>query len=362
VAARFAQAPSYSLMQTEASAARIAVPEALSGPLEASSEAFPGEFDAVQARTPVQPSTQASKPDFVPTPPPTPPSLEAWESEDFRTIREPDFALSPPEPVSAPVPHRKPRPTLANGSSGVTNLEPDEPAQSTHANLIEFPRELVASRKRRPRRVEGQFAAEGPLASDGLELQLSIFEVDPGALSMHPETTGVASAWLNPEWASIELEAQPQDEPEPEEPQSEAATLPDLRRASIGLRMIAVLVDGALVAAAVLGSALVAAASIGHSLPVAIARFSALSGLLLAGLLYLTIFLILDEATPGMRCTGLSLYTLDGQIPTRTQRFARLGALLLSVLPVGLGAAWLLFDDDHLCWHDRLSKTYLRKG
>jgi hypothetical protein len=39
-----------------------------------------------------------------------------------------------------------------------------------------------------------------------------------------------------------------------------------------------------------------------------------------------------------------------------------MGALLLSVLPVGLGAAWLLFDDDHLCWHDRLSKTYLRKG
>jgi hypothetical protein len=38
-----------------------------------------------------------------------------------------------------------------------------------------------------------------------------------------------------------------------------------------------------------------------------------------------------------------------------------LGALLLSVLPLGLGVAWALFDDDHLCWHDRLSKTYLRK-
>jgi len=26
-----------------------------------------------------------------------------------------------------------------------------------------------------------------------------------------------------------------------------------------------------------------------------------------------------------------------------------------------LGVAWALFDEDHLCWHDRLSRTYLRK-
>ena len=355
VAARYAQAPSYSQMQKETCAARIAVPEALPGPLEASAGAFPGEFDAIQARTPEQPSTQPWKPSVVPAQPVVPPSLEAWESEDFRPIREPDFALSPPDTVPVRA-RRQARP------SGVSDLEPDEPVLFTHANIIEFPRELVAPRKRRPRRAEGPFAAEGPLASDGLELQLSIFEVDPGALSMQPEAAVAAPAWPSPEWASIELEAQPADEPEPEEPQSMPAPLPDLRRAPIGLRMRSALVDVALVAAAVLGAILVAAASIGHPLPAGIARCSALSGLLLAGLLYLTIFLILDEATPGMACAGLSLYTMDGQIPTRLQRCARMGALLLSVLPAGLGAAWMLFDDDHLCWHDRMSKTYLRKG
>ena len=36
-------------------------------------------------------------------------------------------------------------------------------------------------------------------------------------------------------------------------------------------------------------------------------------------------------------------------------------ALPLSVLPVGLGLAWALFDDNRLTWHDRLSQTYLRK-
>ena len=150
------------------------------------------------------------------------------------------------------------------------------------------------------------------------------------------------------------------DEPEPERPIEPVSHL-TLRQAPIGHRMMAALVDVALVAGALTGSALVAAATIGHPLPSGIARFSVLFGFLLAGLLYLAIFLILVDATPGMNCAGLSLYTLDGQIPTRSQRRTRLGALFLSVLPVGLGAAWSLFDEDHLCWHDRLSRTYLRK-
>jgi hypothetical protein len=35
--------------------------------------------------------------------------------------------------------------------------------------------------------------------------------------------------------------------------------------------------------------------------------------------------------------------------------------MLLSVLPLGLGVMWSIFDEDHLSWHDRLSGTYLRK-
>jgi hypothetical protein len=39
-----------------------------------------------------------------------------------------------------------------------------------------------------------------------------------------------------------------------------------------------------------------------------------------------------------------------------------LSALILSVLPAGLGLAWSIFDEEHLSWHDRLSRTYLRKS
>jgi len=361
VAARYAQAPSYSQMHVQALAAQNAVPEALPGPLAASAGAFLRQFDAVQAVEPGQPSIQAWEPALVSAQPAVPPSLEAWESEDFRSIREPDFALSPPQLAPrrasrqtknymSPDEDGRERPALAEGLSVVEDHEATEPVLFTHAKLIEFPRELVAPRKRRPRR------AEGPLAAEGLERQLSIFEVDPGAFPMQPGTDGVA-----PAWASIELEAQPPDEPEPE-PLSAAVLLPDLRMAPIHLRMMSALVDGALIAGALLGAALVAAAGIGHPLPAGIAKISAILGFLLAGLLYQTIFLILDNATPGMRCTGLFLFTFDGQSPTRSRRRTRFGALLLSVLPVGLGVAWMLFDDGHLCWHDRLSKTYLRKG
>jgi hypothetical protein len=61
-----------------------------------------------------------------------------------------------------------------------------------------------------------------------------------------------------------------------------------------------------------------------------------------------------------MRYAQLSLCTFDEQIPTRNQVKARLRAMLISVLPVGLGMLWSIFDEDQMSWHDRLSKTYLR--
>ena len=139
------------------------------------------------------------------------------------------------------------RPALAERPWSVDAIEPVEPDLPIHAKLIEFPRELVATRKRRPRR------AEGPFAAQGLERQLSIFEVDPGALFIQPEAAGAAHAWPNPEWSRIELEAQPLDEPEP---QDAPVSLPILQQASTGRRLTAALVDGALIAGACLGSAL----------------------------------------------------------------------------------------------------------
>ncbi len=40
----------------------------------------------------------------------------------------------------------------------------------------------------------------------------------------------------------------------------------------------------------------------------------------------------------------------------------RLAASMLSWLPAGLGYFWMLFDRDHLTWHDRLSRTRVVKA
>jgi uncharacterized RDD family membrane protein YckC len=66
-------------------------------------------------------------------------------------------------------------------------------------------------------------------------------------------------------------------------------------------------------------------------------------------------------STPGMRYAGIALSTFEDDSPTRAQLRRRLGAIALSLLPVGLGFAWSVFDEDHLSWHDRISQTYLRK-
>ena len=80
-----------------------------------------------------------------------------------------------------------------------------EPAQHIQANIIEFPRPLVA-----PRKVRGRLA-EGPYRRHDEESQLSIFEVEPDAVS-----SSVPERAAQPQWASIELEAAPEHESEPE--------------------------------------------------------------------------------------------------------------------------------------------------
>ena len=79
-----------------------------------------------------------------------------------------------------------------------------EPAQAIQANIIEFPKPLVAAKKLRGR------LADGPYRRYEDESQLSIFEVSPEEVaSAIPEPAMTAA------WASIELEARPEHE-EPE--------------------------------------------------------------------------------------------------------------------------------------------------
>lgn len=235
--------------------------------------------------------------------------------------------------------------------------------EPVHANLIQFPRELVATRKMRPRLAE-QYA--GNITE--VEGQLSIFEVHPDSTSAATtEAEGIASvegaespvtAWTGPEWSGIQLDAHPMRE---REMAVEAETESSTHLAPLGLRLMAAVVDCALILACFVMCGFIAASRISHPPSGKPAEVLGVVAIVLIGLLYYGLFLSLPVSTPGMKYAGIGLCTFDDQSPTREQLMRRLGAMFLSLLPVGLGFVWSVFDEDHMSWHDRYSRTYLRK-
>jgi uncharacterized RDD family membrane protein YckC len=232
-------------------------------------------------------------------------------------------------------------------------------AQPIYPNLIQFPRPMVATRRMRPMR------AEGPLANAPGQPQLSIFEVDPtsiSTISIEPAPAVDEPAepvWMRADLSSIGVKPQREEklfeERAPLVPSAERIELAPLSR-----RIMALMVDVSLILAAFLSVALFLASHARQMPgPRTIEVCSALAVLGIAAA-YQALFLTLVRVTPGMWYAGIALCTLDGCHTTRAQRCRRLTALLLSVLPLGLGMAWALFDDARLTWHDRLSKTYLR--
>lgn len=236
-------------------------------------------------------------------------------------------------------------------------LQPVEPPQAIPANLIEFPREVVATRRMRPRNY-----GVDPNATGELFGQLSIFEVDPTTISTvveaRPETSETAREWNGPEWSKIQLDAEPLDEKDEETGQ--VALEAALELAPMHQRLLAALVDVSLVAGAACGAVYWAAGHL-HAMPsMRFAELGALGLLMAIGAAYYALFLIFAGMTPGMRYARLRLRDFENAPPSQMQMRGRVLAMVVSTLPVGLGLMWALFDDEGLSWHDRLSKTYLQ--
>jgi len=217
------------------------------------------------------------------------------------------------------------------------------PVENFHANNDEVSLALAPARKMRSRRAEN--AAEFHEAP----LQLSIFEVDPQR----------ASAEVI--WPAIELEPEPESDVELVAAVATldfAAPPPAIELAQTHRRLLAGLVDASLVAGSVL-SALAISLRNADVLPgVRQLEMSAALGFGAALILYQALFMALGAATPGMMYARVRLSTFDGRMPSLDERMKRFCALLISMLPAGLGMAWSIFDEDGMAWHDRLSSTY----
>lgn len=284
-----------------------------------------------------------------------------------------------------------------------------EPVQHLPANLIEFPRELVATRKARPRR------AEGPLYEpEDEDPQLSIFDAEP---PMDAAAFAGGESVAPPEWASIELdhpetsheelavqdtahagfiytrtpELSPVYEvsasaaavaveelplaPQKAVRQAESAanenrirnavlTAPELELlvANPSDRLLALIVDGGLVTLAFVAAAMVVISATAHPPAGEFALIASICGWFVFALVYQLLFLsYAEEGTPGMRYARIALCTFDDDNPSPAQMRKRIPAILVSALPAGLGLLWALWDKDHLGWHDRITKTYQRK-
>jgi len=150
-------------------------------------------------------------------------------------------------------------------------------------------------------------------------------------------------------------------------------TFPMLRPAPLLRRLAAVLADTVLFAvgsALPLAPVLVAVQLERHGvvpswLPLDLQTRSMLAGISLAlWIVYLFAYVILSwgrvGATPGMRLFGLRLVDWRGRLPIGTGRaWLRLGALLVTLLSLGMGLLVALWRRDRRTLHDLLAGTWV---
>jgi uncharacterized RDD family membrane protein YckC len=74
---------------------------------------------------------------------------------------------------------------------------------------------------------------------------------------------------------------------------------------------------------------------------------------------YQYLLLVHAGSTPGLKLAKLELSRFDGSAVPRRLRRWRVLASALSGLSLALGYAWCFMDEDELCWHDRITHTYM---
>ncbi len=74
---------------------------------------------------------------------------------------------------------------------------------------------------------------------------------------------------------------------------------------------------------------------------------------------YFALFSAMSFGTPGQAAMGLSVRTLEGNLPTFQESLLRAFGYLVSLGSLMLGFLWAVMDSDGLAWHDHISGTLL---
>jgi uncharacterized RDD family membrane protein YckC len=161
-----------------------------------------------------------------------------------------------------------------------------------------------------------------------------------------------------PLFAEIRLDADSSQAEAADAPAPSPIELP-LQVASLSQRFFAALIDGWIVLAA----SAIFCASIWKTLPELPHGKPAIAVLIAIPIFFWTFYhyllLVYGGKTAGMQMANLSLHSFDGPVPGWKQRKRRVYSMLFSLISMGLGFAWALVDEDCLCWHDRMTRTFL---
>ena len=279
--------------------------------------------------------------------------IDQWNRDELAAVVAEETVAVRLEPVPAPVVMAS-QPLFSVAEALDLQEEPAEPAVALPANLIEFPRQLVAARRARPRLAEGPLRDEADSAPE--RAQLRIFEVEASSISTEP----VAAAGVLPEWHTIRLDAT-ESLRAAERPDAQVSLTLPVYAARVSTRVMAATVDACCIASAFLLAVAVAAYA-ADELPQGLFAAGAAAGTLaLFAAMYFLLFFSLNDATPGMRYARVGLCTFGDDNPSRRSMRHRLFAVVLAGLPLGLGWIWAAMDEDGLGWHDRISRMYPRE-
>jgi RDD family. len=132
-----------------------------------------------------------------------------------------------------------------------------------------------------------------------------------------------------------------------------------VRAAPLGQRVFAAMVDTSAVLVASATFALIFVKITG-GMPES--KLAPVVGALVVGMLwamYQYMFIVYAGTTPGLQVSGLALRDFSGEHLRRLSRRNRAIGMVVAALPLGLGFVWAVLDEDALCWHDRMSHSYV---
>jgi uncharacterized RDD family membrane protein YckC len=226
----------------------------------------------------------------------------------------------------------------SSGTDG-SSLAPASPRPSHGARIIEFPRASEC----RPEFLRSDPAPPTPYN------ELAGPVMAPPRILEAPEIVPPL-----PALGGITMEAT-----EPKGAQRRAGIEVPLQSAPLTRRTAAAAIDGLIIllATALFGSIFWKVSGMRPPLTQILGLAVAVPCFLWAAYQYL--LLVYAGTTPGLRFAGLEVARFNGTLANRRLRRWRVLASYLGAVSLGMGYAWVLLDEDSLCWHDRITHTYL---